>query len=335
MSQDPRAHRRLTHKPARWAAAITMVAAMGVAVGWYVSRPQRVEIPLEASVAPAGPAAAPGAPIRIALASARAGDSTVDGPVARAADVLRAGLAAQNDLTLVPLPRGERCGAATPVQLCLELGATRTPDGVTLLLSLLHQRTHVTITEVRAAADTPDELRMMVSRVALWSVPGALSLLDTPDAGASDAGTSEAGMLVVYRDAVRAFTTCDPVALEAARVALRSLPDRTSSSSSSPSSSLASQAGEALLVLMDALDAHARRDGPALAAARARARDIRDGWGQSPASQPAVLAALAVTRSPGDAGAADDARRAQERSPGVAAAAESARACLAAVHQAR
>lgn len=323
MSQEPRAHRRLTHKPARWAAAITIVAVVGATIGWYLSRPQRVEIPLEASVAPAGPAAAAGAPIHIALASVLTGDSVVDGPVARTVDALRERLAAQRDLRLVPMPRGERCGATAPVQLCLELAATRTPDGATLQLSLRHQRTHTSIAEVRAAPDVPDELRMMVSRVALWSVPGALSLLDAP--AGTDAGVPDAGALAAYRDAVRAFTTCDPVTLEASRVALRGLEGRTPSS----------RAGDALLVLMDALDAQVRRDGPALAAAQARAKSLGDASGQSLASQPAALAALAVTLSPREAGAADAAQQAQQRSPGVADAAESARVCLAAVHQVR
>jgi hypothetical protein len=313
MSEQPRAHRRLTHKPARWAAAITIVVAVGVAIGWYVSRPQRVEIPLEASVAPAGPAQATGVPIRMALASVLTGDSVVDGPLLRAADTLRVRLGAQRDLSLIPIPRGERCGAATPVQLCLELTATRTPNGATLLLSLLHQRTHTVITDVRAAADAPDELRMMGSRVALWSVPGALALLDASDGRG----------LAVYRDAVRAFTTCDPVALETSRVALRALTTDTPSSS----------ATDALLVLMDALDAQARRDGPALAAARARAQDLRASAAQPDAAQPAVLAALAVTQPPNAAGASDAAMRARQRSPGVADAADAARMCLAAVLQ--
>jgi len=131
--------------------------------------------------------------------------------------------------------------------------------------------------------------------------------------------------LAAYRDAVRAFTACDPVTLEASRVALRGLEGRTPSS----------RAGDALLVLMDALDAQVRRDGPALAAAQARAKSLGDASGQSLASQPAALAALAVTLSPREAGAADAAQQAQQRSPGVADAAESARVCLAAVHQVR
>ncbi|HEY0931865.1 MAG TPA: hypothetical protein VGE27_18225 [Gemmatimonas sp.] len=316
MPQESPSHRRLTKKPVRWLLAAVIVMAAGAGAGWYIARPQRVEIPLEGSVARARPASALGAPVRVGIVAVANGDSVANGALTAAAGLLRAQLASERDLVLVPMPDSERCGGAAPVHLCLELAAARAPDATTLTFSLLDQRTHTVLSDFRTTVDASsgtEDLRPLVSRVALWSAPGAFPLVD-----------GAAADLAVYRDAVRAFTSCDPVALNESRRALRALAERPSPV----------RPADALLVLMDALDMQARNDAEGIATIRAKSQDVS---ARAP-EQVMALAAVAVSQanpSARDAVARIAANNVRAHSPGIADATEAAALCLAAVHQAR